>query len=170
MGGADPAEVPAASSDGTTGGPAPAPEPRAPDAPAAPVPPPPSDQDPVPALDCDTAIRADVAAVVTGQLEAFGDGDLARAHGFASEAFRAAVPLERFEVLIREGYSALLAIERFELLECRSDGSRTAAIVGVVASDGAPALLAYDLVLEPVGWRVRGAELLGSGGTPGLTA
>lgn len=143
--------------------------PPAPVPPAVPAPPP-SSADPVPALDCDAAVRADVEAVVDGQLAAFGDGDLERAHGFATEAFRAAVPLERFEVIIRDGYSALLAIERHELLECRSDGSRTAAIVGVVATDGAPALLAYDLVLEPVGWRVRGAQLLGAGGAPALTA
>lgn len=142
----------------------------APDAPTLPTPPPPSATDPVRPLECDEAVRADVEAVVAGQLAAFGDGDLARAHAYASEGFRATVPLERFEVIIREGYSSLLAIERHELLECRSDGSRAAALVGVVADDGAPALLAYDLVLEPVGWRVRGAQLLGAGGAPALTA
>lgn len=131
---------------------------------------PPSDTDPVPPLDCDEAVRAAVGEVVAAQLGALGAGDLAGAYGFASESFRAAVPLERFEVIIRDGYAALLTLERHELLDCRSDGSRTAAVVGIVADDGTPALLAYDLVLEGPGWRVRGAQLLGADGPPALEA
>jgi hypothetical protein len=152
----------------------PAPPPDGPTPPEGPATPrPPSDSDPVPPAVCDEDVATAVAELVAAQLDAFTAGDFARAHGYASESFRAVVDLATFEAIIRRGYGELLEVARHDVLECRSDGARAAVVVGVVTEAGVPSLLGYDLVLEDAGWRVRGAQALGPSGEdrgPALSA
>jgi hypothetical protein len=137
-------------------------------APALPVPPPPR-PDPVPPADCDDDVLGGVGATIGGQLAAFADGDFVRAYGFASQGFRGTVPLEAFEVIVRDGYAALLDLTSHEVLECRTDGRRAAVLVGVVDAAGTPSLMSYDLVRESDGWRIQGAQGAGPG-QPAITA
>lgn len=135
--------------------------------PGAPTPPPAAPApDPVPPTDCADDVRDGVARTIDAQLAAFAEDDLAAAYALASRGFRGSVTLEQFEGIIRAEYSALLAVERHEVLECRSDGERAAVLVGLVDRAGTPSLLTYDLVREPEGWRVRGAAGAGVGGAP----
>ncbi|MBA2317521.1 MAG: DUF4864 domain-containing protein [Euzebyales bacterium] len=94
---------------------------------------------------------------VSGQLDAFAEGDYGAALEFSTEAFRAAHSEEVFEEIIAEGYPQAAMAADHELGQCLTDGDNATLAVGVIDDDGQRLELLYLMEREDDAWRIGGA-------------
>lgn len=124
-------------------------------------PPPPTAEPEVP--ECGTDVAEGIDGTVAAQLAAFAAGDYRAAFRLASESFRAATDLKGFRAIILSGYPEVAAAASHRIVECREQGpGRAVAVVAVTGQNGVTAQLGYRFVLEPQGWRIDGASILGT--------
>ena len=98
-------------------------------------------------------VRGAVIAVISGQLAAFRQGELAKAYGYAAAEFRAQKPLSVFAAIVREHYPEIWANTRAEYGIVRDDGRR-ATVTVLVFSRTAEAAYDFTLAKEDTGWRI----------------
>lgn len=100
-------------------------------------------------------VRREVIAVIDAQLEAFRQGDQARAYRYAAKELRAQKPLAVFVEIVRTSYPEIWSSRRSEAGIVRDDGGRATVTVQVYAESG-DASYDYSLVRETAGWRIHG--------------
>jgi hypothetical protein len=101
-------------------------------------------------------MRRVIIGVIEGQLAAFRSGDTAAAFAAAASPLRARLSIAQFVTLVRRGYPEVWSNERAEFGLVRDDGFRAWVEVRVFPHGGASARYHYELLKEPVGWRISG--------------
>ena len=100
-------------------------------------------------------VRGNVVAVISDQLAAFRQGELAKAYGYAAAEFRAQKPMSVFAAMVREHYPEIWANTRAEYGIVRDDGRR-ATVTVLVFSRTIEAAYDFTLAKEDAGWRIVG--------------
>jgi hypothetical protein len=101
------------------------------------------------------AIRDEITALIEAQLAAFRAGEVEKAYGCASEAFRAQVSAPAFVRMVERNYPEIWRNTRIEVGIVRDDGERAAVPVQVFAKN-ADAMYDYLLFRDKAGWRIGG--------------
>ena len=102
------------------------------------------------------AVKAEVAAVIEGQLAAFRAGEVGKAFAYAALSLQSQMPLQNFARLVREGYPEIWKNTRAELGLMRDDGMRATLTARIFATDGTSAAYDYVLFKEDDVWRIAG--------------
>ncbi|PYE84086.1 DUF4864 domain-containing protein [Pseudoroseicyclus aestuarii] len=99
--------------------------------------------------------------VISGQLQAFNDGDIARAWGFASEGIRGLFGTQRnFGTMVQRGYPMVWNNEGARFAGTREAEGALYQRVLVEDAQGRLHLLEYRMIETPEGWRIDGVALL----------
>lgn len=108
---------------------------------------------------CNESITSAVETTIRTQVDAFGREDFPGAYEMAAPNFQAAVDLEEFEVVIREGFVPLMNVSSFTVSQCLWDPELDLVEIGMTltTNSGVVGSLLYSLVLVPEGWRILGA-------------
>ena len=108
---------------------------------------------------CDDSIASAVEATISTQVDAFGREDFPAAYAMAAPDFQAAIGLEEFEEVIRDGFVPLMNVSSFSVSQCVYDPGLDQVEIGmtVTTTTGVVGSLLYSLVLVPEGWRIMGA-------------
>lgn len=110
------------------------------------------------------AVKAEIVSTVDSQLQAFREGDFAKAYSFAAIDIRNQFPLERFEQMVRQGYPAIAKSRKADFGLCFDDGDQAVLNVTIEGADGTRKEFQYKLVKEQKGWRIQGVQDLGTRG------
>jgi len=106
--------------------------------------------------------NADFEAIISRQIEAFGNGDGATAFGFASPALQRMFQTpENFMSMVQRGYAAVYSPRRFSFASTETDPQgRPVQIVEVVDQDGRVWTARYTFEQQPDGtWRIAAVTL-----------
>lgn len=107
------------------------------------------------------AQQPEIESVISRQMEAFLDDDVATAFGFASPAIKRLFGTpENFGAMVRRGYPMVWRPAEVTFLGLeRSDG---ALVQNVMVRDGAGAVhvLAYEMIETAEGWQINGVRIL----------
>ncbi len=108
---------------------------------------------------CDDTTLSGVETTIRTQVEAFGREDFPSAYEMAAPDFQAAVNLEEFEDVIRNGFVPLMNVASFSVSQCVWDPELDRVETGMTltTNSGIVGSLRYSLVLVPEGWRILGA-------------
>ena len=119
----------------------------APDAPKAP---------PIPAGEIDRIQR-----VIASQVQAFREGDLETAYGFAAPGIQQLFPSpEIFGAMVERGYGQIFSAYRYEFLDMRGTAQTPVQLVQFIGTDLAIALAFYLMETQPDGqWRIAGVHI-----------
>jgi hypothetical protein len=100
-------------------------------------------------------IRESVCATVEGQLLALRAGKFDEAYAFAAHRIRRQFTLPVFAAMIRRGYPAQLAHQRFEAGLVRDNRDRRAQVVySLFDAGGGASHFRYELLHEEGRWRI----------------
>ena len=102
------------------------------------------------------AVKAEIVAVIEGQLAAFRAKEIGQAYAYAAAALQVQTPIRRFAQLVRLGYPEIWANARAEFGLARDDGVRATMTARVFGQDGTSAAYDYVLVKEDDVWRIAG--------------
>jgi hypothetical protein len=108
---------------------------------------------------CDESTISAVETTIRTQVDAFGREDFPGAYEMAAPDFQAAVNLQEFEEVIRNGFVPLMNVSSFTVSQCVWDPELDQAEIGMTLTtdSGVVGSLLYSLVLIPQGWRILGA-------------
>lgn len=108
---------------------------------------------------CDESTLSGVETTIRTQVDAFGREDFPSAYDMAAPDFQAAVNLEEFEDVIRNGFVPLMNVASFSVSQCVWDPGLDRVETGMTltTNSGVVGSLRYSLVLVPEGWRILGA-------------
>jgi hypothetical protein len=101
-------------------------------------------------------VKAEVVAVIEGQLAAFRAGEVEKAYAHAAMSLQSQMPLPNFARLVRDGYPEIWKNQRAEFGLMRDDGRRATLTVRVFTTDGTSAAYDYVLFKEDDVWRIAG--------------
>lgn len=101
------------------------------------------------------AVRAEIQAVIDGQLAAFRAHDVARAYGHAGARVQASLSPAGFARLVARNYPEIWNNEKADYGVIRDNGERAELLVHVSAP-GADAAFDYHLRREGGAWRIVG--------------
>lgn len=114
------------------------------------------------------AVRAEIVAVIEGQLAAFRASEIGKAYAYAATGLRLQMPVQSFARLVRDGYPEIWANTRAEFGLVRDDGRRATLTVRVFARDKTSAAYDYVMLKEGEVWLIAGVlrhETRGEKGT-----
>lgn len=108
---------------------------------------------------CDESTMSAVETTIRTQVDAFGRADFPSAYEMAAPDFQAAVNLQEFEEVIRDGFVPLMNVSSFTVSQCVWDPELDQVEIGMTltTNSGVVGSLLYSLVLIPQGWRILGA-------------
>lgn len=108
---------------------------------------------------CDESTISAVETTIRTQVDAFGREDFPSAYEMAAPDFQAAVNLQEFEEVIRDGFVPLMNVSSFTVSQCVWDPELDQVEIGMTltTNSGVVGWLLYSLVLVPQGWRILGA-------------
>ena len=108
---------------------------------------------------CDESTISAVETTIRTQVDAFGREDFPGAYEMAAPDFQAAVNLQEFEEVIRNGFVPLMNVSSFTVSQCVWDPELDQVEIGMTltTNSGVVGSLLYSLVLIPQGWRILGA-------------
>ena len=106
-------------------------------------------------------IKAAIRSVIELQLDAFARGDATTAYAQASPTIQTLFPTEEiFMMMVRSGYTALIAPRRVDFLELFYDQASPVYRVGIESPDGTRWMAFYRMVVQPDrSWRIAGCVL-----------
>lgn len=98
-------------------------------------------------------VRRELITVIEAQLEAFREGDAAKAQGLTSSVLRAQNSVRAFAAIVRENYPEIWANTGADFGVARDNGRRASIVARV---KGAERRESYDFILvrERAGWRI----------------
>ncbi|MEZ5767864.1 MAG: DUF4864 domain-containing protein [Paracoccaceae bacterium] len=103
-----------------------------------------------------------IRATITGQIDAFRAGDMARAFDFASDGIRRIFgSSETFGGMVERGYAMVIAPVELRYGDLRDEAGGQVQRVLIRDAAGVWHALDYLMVEEAEGWRIGGVELLG---------
>lgn len=103
-----------------------------------------------------------IRATITGQIDAFRAGDMARAFDFASDGIRRIFGTsETFGGMVERGYAMVIAPVELRYGDLRDEAGGQVQRVLIRDAAGVWHALDYLMVEEAEGWRIGGVELLG---------
>ncbi len=102
------------------------------------------------------AVKAEIVAVIEGQLAAFRSGEVGRAYAYASVNLQLQMPVRNFARLVRDGYPEIWANTRVEFGLVRDNGRVATLTARVFAKDGTSAVYDYVMAKEEDVWRIAG--------------
>ena len=103
-----------------------------------------------------------IRATITGQIDAFRAGDMARASDFASDGIRRIFgSSETFGGMVERGYAMVIAPVELRYGDLRDEAGGQVQRVLIRDAAGVWHALDYLMVEEAEGWRIGGVELLG---------
>ena len=103
-----------------------------------------------------------IRATITGQIDAFRAGDMARASDFASDGIRRIFGTsETFGGMVERGYAMVIAPVELRYGDLRDEAGGQVQRVLIRDAAGVWHALDYLMVEEAEGWRIGGVELLG---------
>ncbi|TVR10492.1 MAG: DUF4864 domain-containing protein [Salinarimonadaceae bacterium] len=107
------------------------------------------------------ADRAEIAAAISGQLDAFRADDASRAYGFAAPVIQRMFPDEgSFMAMVRQGYPPVYRARSHSFGELRPEGSGFAQEVFIRDGTGEEWIAVYSLERQEDGrWLISGCRL-----------
>ena len=104
---------------------------------------------------------ADIAAVISAQIDAFRAGDVAGAFGYASDGIRRMFgTADNFGTMVGRGYAMVIAPAEVQYGELRDEGGALVQRVLIRDASGVWHALDYLMVEQEGAWRIGGVELL----------
>ena len=101
-------------------------------------------------------VKAEIVAVIEGQLAAFRAGDFGKAYTFASQPIREMFPLAEFQNMVSSGYPIIVKSVKADFGICLDNGYEASVFVRIEGPDGKSKEYQYALTREPIGWRITG--------------
>jgi len=102
------------------------------------------------------AVKAEIVAVIEGQLAAFRAGEVGEAYAYAAAVLQNQMPVRSFARLVREGYPEIWASTRVEFGLVRDNGRVATLTARVFAKDETSAVYDYVMAKEDDVWRIAG--------------
>lgn len=102
------------------------------------------------------AVKAEIVAVIEGQLAAFRAGEVGKAYAYAAAVLQSQMPVRSFARLVRDGYPEIWANTRVEFGLVRDNGQLATLTARVFAKDGTSAVYDYVMAKEDDVWRIAG--------------
>ena len=111
-------------------------------------------------------MESEIRSVIEVQLKAFARGDASTAYAQASPEIRNMFPTgDIFMMMVRSGYSPLIAPKRVDFLELVIDQKTTIYRVGIESSNGKRWIAFYRMEQQPGGsWLIAGCILVATTG------
>lgn len=110
-----------------------------------------------PAMEASTPpVKAEIVAVIEGQLAAFRTDDFPKAYTFASQPIREMFPLAEFQKMVIAGYPVIMTSVKADFGICLDNGYEASVFVRIEGKDGKVKEYQYALTREPIGWRITG--------------
>ena len=107
------------------------------------------------------AAEDDITSVISQQMDAFRDDDVATAFGFAAPGIRRLFGTpENFGAMVRQGYPMVWRPSDVIFLGTRLEDGATLQDVLVTDEAGVPHKLEYRMVEGPDGWQIAGVRIL----------
>ncbi len=101
-------------------------------------------------------VKAEIIAVIEGQLAAFRAGDFGKAYAFASQPIREMFPLAEFQNMVSTAYPIIAGSTKADFGICLDNGYEASVFVRIQGKDGKSKEYQYALTREPIGWRITG--------------